>query len=93
MSAGSKGIPGVWKARTGKKGVETMMTELDLLKELTICSVDELRDEEIRIHRIHRNHHSREDSDGVSRHRLVPISPTFYMSRFQMITGFRLRLN
>jgi len=55
------------------------MTELDKLKELTICSVDELRDEEIRIHRIHRNHHSREDSDGVSRHRLVPISPTFYM--------------
>jgi len=42
------GIPGVWKARTGKKGVETMMTELDKLKELTICSVDELRDEEIR---------------------------------------------
>jgi len=29
MSSGSKGIPGVWKARTGKKGVETMMTELD----------------------------------------------------------------
>jgi len=24
MSYGSKGIPGVWKARTGKKGVETM---------------------------------------------------------------------
>jgi len=42
------GIPGVWKARTGKKGVETMMTELNKLKELTICSVDELRDEEIR---------------------------------------------
>ena len=42
------GMPGVWKARTGKKGVETMMTELDKLKELTICSVDELRDEEIR---------------------------------------------
>ena len=70
-----------------------MMTELDKLKELTICSIDELRDGEIRIHRIHRNHHSREDSDGVSRHRLVPTSPTFYMSRFQMITGFRLRLN
>ena len=29
MSCGSKGIPGVWKARTGKKGVETMTTELD----------------------------------------------------------------
>jgi len=29
MSSGSKGIPGVWKARTGMKGVETMMTELD----------------------------------------------------------------
>jgi len=42
------GMPGVWTARTGKKGVETMMTELDKLKELTICSVDELRDEEIR---------------------------------------------
>ena len=48
MSSGSMGMPGVWKARTGKKGVETMMTELDKLKELTICSVDELRDEEIR---------------------------------------------
>jgi len=29
MSPGSKGTPGVWKARSGKKGVETMMTELD----------------------------------------------------------------
>ena len=29
MSSGSKKIPGVWKARTGKKGVETMMTALD----------------------------------------------------------------
>jgi len=29
MSSGSKGIRGVWKARTGKKGVETIMTELD----------------------------------------------------------------
>jgi len=29
MSSGFKGKPGVWKARTGKKGVETMMTELD----------------------------------------------------------------
>jgi len=29
VSSGSKGIPGVWKARTGKNGVETMMTELD----------------------------------------------------------------
>ena len=49
MSSGSKGIPGVWKARTGKKGVETMMTELDQLKEFAFCSVDELRDEEIRM--------------------------------------------
>ena len=40
-----------------------------------------------------RNHHSPEDSDGVSRHRLVPISPTFYISHSQMITGSRLRLN
>jgi len=32
MSSGPKGIPGVWKARTGKKGVETMMTELDKLR-------------------------------------------------------------
>ena len=43
MSSGSKGIPGVWKAKTGKKGIETMMTELDKLKEFTICSIDELR--------------------------------------------------
>ena len=43
------------------------------------------------IHRIHRNHHSPEDSDGVSRHR--PTSPTFYISHFQMITGFRLQSN
>jgi len=49
MSSGSKGIPGVWKARTGKKWFETMMTELDKLKEFAICSVDELRDEEIRM--------------------------------------------
>jgi len=34
MSSGSKGIPGVWKARTGKKGVETMMTQLDSLVHL-----------------------------------------------------------
>ena len=34
-----------------------------------------------------------EDSNGVSRHRLVPISPTFYISHFQMITGFRLQSN
>jgi len=44
---GVKGIPGVWKARTGKKVVETMMTELDKLKEFAICSVDEFRDEEV----------------------------------------------
>ena len=49
MSSGSKGTPGVWKARTGKKGVETMMTELDQLKEFTICSIDEFRDEEVRM--------------------------------------------
>jgi len=42
---------------------------------------------------IHRNHHRPEDSEGVSSHRLVPILPTFYISHFQMITGFRLRLN
>jgi len=29
MSSGYKGIPGVWKARTGKKGVETVMSDLD----------------------------------------------------------------
>ena len=29
MFSGSKGIPGVWRVRTGKKGVDTMMTELD----------------------------------------------------------------
>ena len=47
MSSGSKGMPGVWKARTGKKGVETMVTELDKFKEFTICSIDEFRDEEV----------------------------------------------
>ena len=40
MSSGSNGIPGVWNARNGKKGVETIMTELS---EFTICSVDELK--------------------------------------------------
>jgi len=49
MSSGSKGIPGVWKARTGKNGVETMMTELDKRKEFAICYVDEFRDEEVRM--------------------------------------------
>ena len=49
MSAGSEGIPGALKARTGKKGVETMMTELNKFKEFTISSVDEFRDEEIRM--------------------------------------------
>jgi len=29
MFSGSKEISGVWKARTGKKGVESMTTELD----------------------------------------------------------------
>jgi len=47
MSSGSKGIPGVCKAITGKKGVETVMTELDKLKELMIFSADEFRDEEV----------------------------------------------
>jgi len=47
MSSGSRGIPGVCKAITGKKGVETVMTELDKLKELTIFSADEFRDEEV----------------------------------------------
>jgi len=46
MFYGSKGIPGVWKARTGKKRVETMLTELN---EFAIWSIDELRDEEIRM--------------------------------------------
>ena len=45
------------------------------------------------IHRIHRNHHSPEGNDGVSRHRLVPISPTCYILHFQMTTGFRLQSN
>ena len=34
MSSGSKGIPGVWKARTGKKWFETTMTQLDSLVHL-----------------------------------------------------------
>jgi len=46
MSFGSKRISGVWKARTGKKGAETMMTELNKLKQFTIFSVDEFRDED-----------------------------------------------
>jgi len=49
MSFGSKGIPGIWKARTAKKGAETMMTELNKLKQFTIFSVDEFRDEEVRM--------------------------------------------
>ena len=52
MSSGSKGTPGVWKARSGKKWVDTMMTELDQLKELAIWSVDELRDEEISLEQV-----------------------------------------
>ena len=32
---------------TGKKGLETMMAKLDRLRELTICCVDELRDEAV----------------------------------------------
>jgi len=36
MSSGSKGIPGVSKARTRKKGVETMTTELNYLKKVTL---------------------------------------------------------
>ena len=38
------------------------------------------------VHRIHRNHHTPEDSAGVSRHRLEPVSPTFYTSHFQITT-------
>ena len=49
MSSASKGIPGVWKAITGKKGVETVKTELDQIKEFAVCCIDEFRDEEIRI--------------------------------------------
>ena len=45
MSSVSKGMPEVWKVGTEKKGVETVMTELDQLKEFVICSIDELRDE------------------------------------------------
>jgi len=43
VSSGSKGIPGIRKARTAKKEIETMMIKLDKLrpKEFTICSVDE----------------------------------------------------
>jgi len=29
MSSGYKGIPGVWKARTGEKDGETVMSDLD----------------------------------------------------------------
>ena len=36
---GSKGTHGVWKARTGTKGAEAMMTELDWLKESAIKEV------------------------------------------------------
>jgi len=32
-----------------EEGVETMMTGLDKLQEFAICSIDELRDEEIRM--------------------------------------------
>jgi len=42
MSSGSKSIPGIMKARAWKKRVETMITELNLFKEFTICSVDEI---------------------------------------------------
>ena len=41
MSSGSN--------ETCEEGVETMMTELDWLKGLMICSVDEFRDEEVRM--------------------------------------------
>jgi len=33
--------------RDRMKGVETMMTELGKLKEFPVCSIDELRDEEM----------------------------------------------
>ena len=45
MSSVSKRMPEVWKVGTEKKGVETVMTELDQLKEFVISSIDELRDE------------------------------------------------
>jgi len=55
VSSGSKGIPGIRKARTAKE-IETMMIKLDKLrpKEFTICSVDEFvvrRDATVRISR------------------------------------------
>jgi len=56
VSSGSKGIPGIRKARPAKKEIETMMIKLDKLrpKEFTICSVDEFvvrRDATVRIAR------------------------------------------
>ena len=44
MSSGCQG--NTWSTE-GDKGVETMMTELDQLKEFAIRSIDDLRDEEI----------------------------------------------
>ena len=35
---------------------------------------------------VHRNHHTPEDSAGVSRHRLEPVSPTFYISH--LLAGY-----
>jgi len=37
------------EGETCEEGVETMMTELDWLTGLMICSVDEFRDEEVRM--------------------------------------------
>ena len=49
MSSGSVLIPGIRKVRAWKMRVKTMLTELNLCKEFAICSVDELRDEKIRM--------------------------------------------
>jgi len=48
VSSGSEGISGVWKARTGKKGVETMRTELDQCDPSSTLTISErLRDEQL----------------------------------------------
>ena len=45
--SGSKGMwyRGLWKARTGKKGAETIMTLSWISVKSAVCSVDELRDD------------------------------------------------
>ena len=45
----SENYHSVIRARAGKKGIETMMTEPNLLKEFVVCRVDELRHEEVRV--------------------------------------------